>query len=70
MSDLAWSGLVRLGLSHLRLDPDTFWSLTPVELMLMAGLDGPSSSMTRDRLTALAAAFPDERDGGLDGGNG
>jgi uncharacterized phage protein (TIGR02216 family) len=32
-----WADALALGLGHLRLPPDTFWSLTPRELALMAG---------------------------------
>jgi uncharacterized phage protein (TIGR02216 family) len=55
-----WPGLLRLGLFQLRLLPDQFWTLTPVELMLMAGISpGNTPMMTRARLDTLCAAFPD-----------
>ncbi len=59
MTRIAWSGLMRLGLVELRLPPEVFWSLTPAELMLMAGLGGERASMTRAGLADLAARFPD-----------
>lgn len=55
-----WAGLMRIGLTHLRLLPEQFWQLTPVELMLMAGMEpGATPTMTRTRLDALCAQFPD-----------
>lgn len=55
-----WGGLMRLGLHQLRLTPDQFWALTPVELMLMAGISpGVTPTLTRARLDALCAQFPD-----------
>jgi len=55
-----WGNLMRIGLTHLRLLPDQFWSLTPVELMLMAGIEpGGTPTMTRARLDDLCAQFPD-----------
>jgi uncharacterized phage protein (TIGR02216 family) len=36
-----WADALALGLGHLRLHPDTFWSLTPRELALMAGAGQP-----------------------------
>ena len=40
MTRIAWSGLMRLGLVQLRLTPETFWALTPAELMLIAASSG------------------------------
>ncbi len=55
-----WGQLMRIGLTHLRLLPDQFWALTPVELMLMAGINpGETPRMTRSKLDALCAQFPD-----------
>jgi uncharacterized phage protein (TIGR02216 family) len=56
---LDWAGLLRIGLVELRLAPDTFWSLTPAELMLIAGLGPRPGAMTRAGLDALIARFPD-----------
>jgi uncharacterized phage protein (TIGR02216 family) len=59
---IAWRSLMRLGLVELGLAPEVFWSLTPAELMLMAGLDGAGELMlTRAALHALMARFPDRR---------
>jgi uncharacterized phage protein (TIGR02216 family) len=54
-----WPNLLRLGLGRLGLRPAEFWALTPMELQLMLGLDLSNGAMTRDRLEALAAKYPD-----------
>ncbi|TQM94290.1 rcc01693 family protein [Roseinatronobacter monicus] len=59
MSALDWPALMRLGLRELRLTPRDFWALTPVELMIMAGLEGAPGPLTRARLNELAARYPD-----------
>lgn len=59
-SGLDWPGLLRTGLTHLRLHPDQFWSLTPHELRLMLGTEQTSRPMDRSQLTALMQAFPDD----------
>lgn len=56
---LDWSGMLRAGLSQLRLSPTVFWALTPVELMMMLGLDRAAPPMGRSRLAELLRAFPD-----------
>lgn len=56
-----WPGLMRLGLRHLRLHPDTFWALTPAELLVMLGLEAGAPALTRARLEELARAYPDAR---------
>lgn len=61
MTRIAWPGLMRLGLVRLGLAPEVFWSLTPAELMLLAGQDGGGrAALTRAGLAELAARFPDE----------
>ncbi|QDC09779.1 phage tail assembly chaperone [Oceanicola sp. D3] len=55
-----WAGLLRRGLQELRLKPAEFWALTPVELMVMLGLEQAAPPLTRSRLAELAAAFPDQ----------
>lgn len=54
-----WAGLMRAGIRHLGLKPGDFWALTPVELMLMLGLEGGSAPMARARLDELARSYPD-----------
>jgi uncharacterized phage protein (TIGR02216 family) len=44
---------MRLGLVHLGLAPDVVWSLTPAELMLMAGIGEARASLTRAGLDEL-----------------
>lgn len=59
MSRVAWTRLMQLGLVRLRLSPEAFWSLTPAELMLMAGGGVGRETLTRAGLIELAAQFPD-----------
>lgn len=59
MTGFDWPGLMRAGLHNLRLHPDQFWALTPVELALMLGISVGSKSMNRNRLQDLLQAFPD-----------
>lgn len=54
-----WPGLLRLGLRNLGLRPAQFWSLTPIELMVMLGQEGAGPALDRSRLEELARAFPD-----------
>lgn len=60
MSRIDWPGLMRAGLTELRLPPEVFWRLTPLELRMMLGADA-ASPLTRARLEELAAAFPDHK---------
>lgn len=59
MNRIAWPQLMRLGLAELRLPPDTFWSLTPVELMLLAGQGNQPAPLSRSGFRDLAARYPD-----------
>jgi uncharacterized phage protein (TIGR02216 family) len=61
MKPFDWAALMRLGLGQLRLTPAQFWQLTPVELALMAGLDG-QQSMSRSGLAELMAKYPDKEE--------
>ncbi len=60
---LDWSGLLRLGLGALRLPPDQFWSMTPLELchaLEGAGLRSVAGlALNRSALDRLMAAHPD-----------
>lgn len=66
---LAWAELMRLGLGALRLAPDQFWAMTPVELqralegagILAAGAD--RRWIGRPDLEVLMARFPDNQEG-------
>lgn len=62
-----WAGLLRLGLGALRLSPAEFWALTPIELVLSAGLDTERAPMTRAGLDALLTAHPDRTEETGDG---
>ncbi len=59
MAALDFAGMMRAGLQTLGLHPAQFWDLTPAELALMLGIEGGQGAMTRQRLEALAARFPD-----------
>ena len=59
MSLIDWAGLMRAGLLGLRLTPEVFWRLSPIELRIMLGAENASAPVTRTRLEELAAAFPD-----------
>ena len=58
-----WAQLMRLGLGALRLSPEAFWEMTPVEFARAlegAGLARPAgASLTRSGLERLMAAYPD-----------
>ena len=69
MNGLDWAALLRVGLSQLRLTPEQFWRLSPVELQIMLGAEAAPAPLTRARLDELAAAYPDQgkgRDHGRD----
>lgn len=52
-----WPLLMRLGLCELRLKPDEFWGLTPVELRIMLGHDLMRSPLSRADISAMEALF-------------
>ena len=54
-----WGGWMRAGIGGLGLRPAEFWALTPAELRLMLGMEPAAPPLTRARLAALAARFPD-----------
>jgi uncharacterized phage protein (TIGR02216 family) len=62
-SGVDWPVLMRLGLGALRLAPEAFWAMTPVELIRAAegaGLTGVrEAALSRSGLEALMAAHPD-----------
>jgi uncharacterized phage protein (TIGR02216 family) len=58
--DRFWPAIQHLGLCLLRLPTETFWALTPGEILAMAGACRPQrAGLQRGDLTALMAAFPD-----------
>tara|TARA_B110000003_G_scaffold148564_2_gene149654 strand:- start:395 stop:613 length:219 start_codon:yes stop_codon:yes gene_type:complete len=54
-----WPALMRLGMCTLRLKPDEFWRLSPLELNVMLGQSDISTSLDRSGLAALEKRFPD-----------
>ncbi|QDY68925.1 rcc01693 family protein [Qingshengfaniella alkalisoli] len=56
---LDWAALRRAGLHQLRLAPDQFWSLTPLELRTMLGAELDRAGISRTGLDALMTRFPD-----------
>ena len=55
MSRIDWPGLMRAGLGQLRLTPDQFWRLSPVELRIMLGAEAAVPPLTRARLACTRA---------------
>lgn len=54
---------MRLGLVELGLAPDVFWNLTPMELVMIAGLGGQGTqSITRSGFEELLRQFPDKKE--------
>jgi uncharacterized phage protein (TIGR02216 family) len=55
-----WRRVQHVGLCLLRLPPETFWSLTPIEFHAMAGgLSPPPVRLGRSALEAMMRRFPD-----------
>ena len=52
MSAIDWPGLMRAGFFELRLTPEAFWKLTPIELKIMLGAENAAPALTRARLEA------------------
>ena len=63
MRAIDWPGLMRAGLGQLRLTPDQFWRLSPMELRIMLGAEAGNPPLTRARLDELAARYPDQEKG-------
>jgi uncharacterized phage protein (TIGR02216 family) len=60
MNGFDWPAMMRIGLHQLRLKPDELWQLTPLEFMVISGLEGRRSAvMTRADLMGLCTQFPD-----------
>ncbi|WP_310417948.1 rcc01693 family protein [Mycoplana sp. BE70] len=57
-----WEAVLHAGLCRMRLDPKIFWTMTPLEFAIAAGLgDGGGGAPDRRGLEALMQAFPDAR---------
>lgn len=55
-----WASMMRIGLHQLGLKPHEFWALTPLEFLIITGLEGRKSAvMTRADLAGLCTQFPD-----------
>jgi uncharacterized phage protein (TIGR02216 family) len=60
MTQFDWAAMMRVGLYDLRLHPDQFWGLTPLEFLIISGLEArETAAMTRAVLQELCAQFPD-----------
>jgi uncharacterized phage protein (TIGR02216 family) len=52
--------VIHAGFSLLRLSPDIFWALTPLEFFAMTGgLSRQAQALDRQRLEGLMQQFPD-----------
>lgn len=60
MSGFDWAALMAAGLRGLRLPPEVFWRLSPAELGFLLGHGTGAAPLTRERLEALAQAYPDQ----------
>ena len=56
---LPWEALMAAGIGRLRLPPESFWAMTPVELMAALGAGARPAPLGRDGLAALMARHPD-----------
>jgi uncharacterized phage protein (TIGR02216 family) len=60
-----WPRLIAAGMGGLRLAPDAFWALSPLELRALLGGGAPiAAPLGREGLAALMAAHPDAAEGG------
>lgn len=57
---LDWPGLMRAGMTGLKLRPDEFWNLTPIELKLLLGEQARAIAMDRTGLSNLMSDYPDD----------
>ena len=58
-SGFDWAAMMRIGLHQLQLTPAEFWALTPLEFLVLLGLEGGPPPMARARLEELSRAYPD-----------
>lgn len=55
-----WGPVIHAGLSLLRLPPQTFWALTPIEFFAMTGgMGARTAGLERGAMERLMRAFPD-----------
>ncbi|WP_257948220.1 rcc01693 family protein [Shinella sp. CPCC 101442] len=58
-----WAAALHAGLCRMRLSAKEFWAMTPRELAFALGVFKPGPSAPgREALTALMAAFPDDKE--------
>lgn len=57
-----WAAWMRAGMRGAGLSPEAFWRLTPVELLILLGIEAGPAPFTRARLAELERAFPDKRE--------
>ncbi len=62
MPQINWAALLRAAVQGGRMQPTDFWSLTPVELMMILGRE-QAQPLQRAGLDALLKAFPDMEEG-------
>lgn len=63
---IAWPAIMAAGLGALRLAPEVFWSMTPVEFAAAlegAGLVRRPAAPSRSAVLELMARFPDVTEG-------
>lgn len=65
-----WAAMMRIGLHQLRLTPWEFWALTPLEFLVLLGLEGGPPPMARARLEELSRAYPDNMETPMQGEGG
>ncbi|OCW55770.1 rcc01693 family protein [Hoeflea olei] len=54
-----WASVLRFGLGRLRLNPESFWRLTLVELAALLDAGAAPAMTTRQTLETLMRRFPD-----------
>ncbi|MGB0960499.1 MAG: phage tail assembly chaperone [Halocynthiibacter sp.] len=59
ITGLDWGALLARGLGEAGLRPRDFWALTPLELMLVLGVDASTGPFGRADFESLVQAFPD-----------
>jgi uncharacterized phage protein (TIGR02216 family) len=61
MSGFDWPAMMQFGIHELGLKPHEFWSLTPLELLLISGFSGrKTATISRADLIELCSQFPDD----------
>lgn len=61
-----WPAMIAIGLGRLRLDPESFWTLSPREFVALVDVLTPGARTTpcgRETFASLAARYPDDNAG-------